>query len=238
VFKILIWSNDMLSDVSRGFMNLYIYLRMKRFNGYQPLPWVGLTSKIRDQSSYERLSLIEKYIEDNKETKSFRSALDIGCNVGFFVYSFAMKGMVALGLDRSEKAISFTSLIRSKLNIKGAAFTCIELNPDNIDTIPKTDIVVLFSAWHHWVKQFGLNEGNLMLSTVWDRTGEALFFEGGEDTEIENFKIKEDPQKWIKEQLASVCAGGEVVVLGRVSAGEHLGGSHNRTIFAVTRKNA
>lgn len=74
-----------------------------------------------------------------------------------------------------------------------------------------------------------------MLATLWSNTRHVMFFETGEDKEIQQLGIKEAPAQWAKSGLENICTDGKVEVVGVSDRGEHKKGEQTRTLFAVYR---
>lgn len=211
--------------------HLYLVKLKFTYKGYQPLPWIGLNAKDRTQSSNDRWDAIQANIRNTPRG----SVLDIGCNVGYFTLKYAQEGFFSIGVERESATVDFSNFLRHHLKMENVCFSHMEMNPDNIHSIPEVNIINLLSVWHHWVSEFGLEKGNQMLSAVWDKTQDCLIFEGGEDTELEKLGIADDAKKWTEEQLKRVCEGGDVIEIGKFNS-EHPTAPVMRTLFMVKRK--
>ena len=199
-----------------------------KFRRYQPLPWIGLSTCKRDTSTLQRWEAIEKYIGIESG-----SVMDIGSNLGYFVLRLAEKGFFSLGIDTAYENVKVAQYAQKQAGIDNAAFSFMTVNPENASTLPNVDVLIFFSVWHHWIEDFGYEQSAEMLATIWGKTKHVMFFETGEDKEIEQLGIKEAPAQWAKSELERICTGGRVKVIGESDRGEHKKGEQTRTLFAV-----
>jgi len=83
-----------------------------KFRAYQPMPWIGLKTRKRDESTQQRWQAIEKNLGTVGGT-----ALDIGSNPGYFVLRLAEKGFYGIGIDMAyghEQALDMLRVIWGK----------------------------------------------------------------------------------------------------------------------------
>src|SRR5205085_288677 len=95
------------------------------------------------------------------------------------------------------------------------------IDPTNIVLVPETDVVVVLSVWHHFVREHGVETATEMLEQIWQRTRRMLFFETGENEMPAEFRLppmQPDAQTWLAEFLERHCAGGTVEHLGHHQA--------------------
>ena len=206
------------------------WFKAHNFAKYQPLPWIGKVSVKRDESTIARWEAIKREITIQKG-----SAMDIGCNLGFFVLSLAEMGFYAIGIDMDHSFKVISQYVQKKKGLGNSAFSTMKTTPDNIETLPAVDIVIFLSVWHHWIKAFGHEQAREMFKTLWKKTNQTLFFESGEDSEIKRLGIKEEPMVWLKRELREICDGGSIRVLGTFDKGAHKKKRQDRTLFAITR---
>jgi hypothetical protein len=204
-----------------------------RYNGYQPLPWLGLASTQRNLSTEKRWGTIEKYLDKNSMHSG--SMMDVGCNVGYFPFRFSERGFFSIGFDRQVSNNYYSNVVRKESGIMSAAFSVMTMSPDNINNLPRTDVTVFFSVWHHWIQQYGYNSARSMLETLWAKTDQVLLFEGGEDTELDLLNVTSKGSDWNRDQLEEICVGGVIEVLGEHDMGEHFQEVQYRTLFAISR---
>jgi len=214
----------------------YINYRMQKIKfyrnaGYQPLPWIGEESLIRDESTLKRWDMIKKTVPIDSG-----SVMDIGCNLGFFILSFAEMGFYGLGIDMQYGFKVIAQYVQKKSGIDNAAFSTTRITPENITALPRVDVMVFLSVWHHWICVFGHDVAREMLAILWSKTGTVMFFETGENTEIEKLQITEDPAVWAHDQLLEICENAEIKNLGCFESGLHKKDVRKRTLFAIFRK--
>jgi hypothetical protein len=201
---------------------------------YQPLPWLGATKANRDEGVYSRWTAMRGVIDDCGVT----SAVDIGCNAGFFSLSLAEAGVSTIGVEGDPKfARLFLHAIR-KVGVVNVAALVMNITPSNIEMLPSGDAVLLLSVWHHFVRYYGLEAATEMLRVVWAHTQKVLFFETGETEMSAKFGLPEmgpDPRSFVAALLTTNCNDGSVRHLGEHDAFAPDGSRCVRNLFAVVR---
>jgi len=99
---------------------------------YQPLPWLGLPTAARSAGVETRWTAIRDVVTAEGVT----SAVDIGCNLGYFTISLAEMGVSTLGIEMFPKTYRMFLYALQKLDIRGAAAMYAELAPDSVWRIP------------------------------------------------------------------------------------------------------
>ena len=223
------WIKKIGAKFSKMLQMVVIAIERQRTT-YQPVPWLGTKSSKREKSTFDRWQAIHEDLSLEKGTM-----VDIGCNVGFFTMKFAEKGFFSLGIDGDSENIYVANLARQVGKVDQSAFMNCFLTPDNVTDLPDVDVITFFSVWHHWIGLYGLDKARAMLAVLWSKTKHSLYFEGGEDTEIDILGVNTKPQDWILEELRAVCQDAEISILGRFDSGTHKKLGH-RTLI-VLKKN-
>jgi hypothetical protein len=210
-------------------------LRRVSSAGYQPLPWVQAPGRRADgtESRWAAIASLTGSLE-------IRSAMDIGCNLGYFTIRLAEAGIPTVGIERKATNYRTALFAINKTRTRKAAVLTLSLEPQTVDLLPSADLVLCLAVWHHLVHDHGEERANAMLATMWEHTRCALVFETGEldaPAEYGLPAMEPDPRTWIEAHLRDTCAGGEVVHLGQHSAPQPVGeGTCLRNLFAVVRR--
>jgi SAM-dependent methyltransferase len=200
---------------------------------HQSLPWLDVSGK-RAAGSDSRWDAIASMLEQSEA----RTALDLGCNVGFFTLKLAQAGIAAVGVESHPTFYRTALYARRKLELANAGFLVLTLAPATVELLPEVDVVVFLALWHHLVRSYGLDEATSMLEAIWRRTRHLLFFETGENEMPPSYGLPAmtpDPRSWLAGRLARACEGGDVVHLGMHSAYAPDGTECERNLFAVRR---
>lgn len=208
---------------------------------YQPLPWVGINQANRGEGTNARW----KAIETSLTGLSLHSGMDIGCNFGYFCFALAQKGVAMLGVDMDSRYIRIARYASGKIGVAKVGLCQMEINTATVALLPSVDLTLLLSVWHHWVRAYGLTQATQILSAVWQKTEQVLFFETGETEMTPDFGLPAmgaSSQKWVEDYLTTVCVGAKIVQLGQFKAFAPLGNENRnvvyRNLFKVTRLNA
>jgi len=143
---------------------------------YHPLPWVNLRiKKNREKSIFDRWQCIEEQIQESRS-----SVLDVGCNVGYYSISLARKGHYVVGVEGGWASVAIATCARDVLGVHNALFHRLDLTPDNIDSLPSFDYVIMLAVFHHWCRSYGKEPGITMLKTLCRKVKKGIIFETGQ----------------------------------------------------------
>jgi hypothetical protein len=201
---------------------------------YQPMPWLGLQGAARDRATASRFEAMLPVIE---RTAS-EDAVDVGCNLGWYVVSLAERGIQTIGIEESPPAYRSALLAVKRSGASNAGILAMRVTPETASLVPSVDAMLLLSVWHHFVRSFGLSGATDMLETVWSRTRRVLFFETGEDEMGFEFDLPAflpDARTWLTGYLESTCERSEVLHLGLHDAFDAAARPCRRNLFAVVR---
>jgi SAM-dependent methyltransferase len=200
---------------------------------HQALPWLELPGK-RAAGSGSRWQAIAPVLEQAEA----RTALDLGCNVGFFTFKMAQAGIATVGVE-SHPTFYRTALYATRqLRLRNVGILVLALAPETVGLLPAADAVVFLALWHHLVRSHGLDEATSMLETIWARTKHVLVFETGENEMPASYGLPRmpDPGTWLARYLGRTCAGADVAHLGMHAAVAPDGTECERNLFAVVRR--
>lgn len=205
---------------------------------YQPLPWIGFSDANRGAGTSQRWAAIKPVVA----ASGSRTALDIGCNVGFFCFALAEMGVAAVGVDAASKELRIAAFARRKLQASNVGFLSLQVTPGNVALLPACDSVLLLSVWHHWVRCFGFAAATAMLREVWARAGKLMFFETGESEMPAEYGLPAmtpSPREWLESYLHDSCGPSRVECLGQMKAfapgGSETVAVAQRHLFVVAR---
>ena len=205
---------------------------------YQPLPWIGIHEANRGSGTAQRWAAMRPLIAASHS----RTALDIGCNVGFFCFAMAEMGLAAVGVEAAAKELRIAAFARRKMRANNIGLLSLEVTPESVALLPSCDTVLFLSVWHHWVRTFGFDAATVKLRDVWARTGRVMFFETGENEMPADYRLPAmtpTPREWLETYLQRTCGAARVECLGQMKAFAP-GGSETlavveRHLFAVVR---
>ena len=202
---------------------------------YQPLPWVGIHDAKRAIASERRWELMDPHLP-----QSCFSALDIGCNNGYFALKLAERGALALGIDTSKPSIWVANRVKECAGISGAAFAHYELTPESVGAVAQYDVILNLSVFHNIAHFQGFEASREILEALIQRTRQVMFFETGENSkeatghEATGYTASmpdmgPDPEVWIRSFLLD-CGASEVSRLGEAPTTGEIG---SRGLYAV-----
>jgi hypothetical protein len=203
---------------------------------YQPLPWRAASgqSAARVEGVTSRWDAMLPVIRDVQA----RSALDIGCSIGWFSLKLAALDIPTVGVEGYPPYYRTAIYAAKRAKADNFAVAVMMLDGQTVRLLPRVDCTLLLSVWHHLVQQYGLSDASSILFEVWQRTDKILFFESGEKEMGPEYGLpamEPDARTWLTEYLEQVCAKGSVRHLGLHHAGSGDGRVKWRNLFAVVR---
>jgi hypothetical protein len=204
---------------------------------YQPLPWRDASGQpaSRGEGVISRWEAMLPLIQDLQP----RSAMDIGCSVGWFSLKLAALQIPTVGVEGYPPYYRTAIYAAKRLKADNFAAAVMMLDERTVRLLPRVDCTLLLSVWHHLVQQYGLSGATSILSEVWQRTNRVLFFETGEKEMGPEYGLpamEPDAQTWLTEYLGGVCSNASVRHLGLHHAGTGDGSVRWRNFFAVVRE--
>jgi SAM-dependent methyltransferase len=170
---------------------------------YQPNPF-AVDSDPRDRRACpERFEAFSKALPAGA-----LSCIDIGCNIGYFTFRMAQRGGICLGIDTGRNEISYARGLAALHGVRNAAFLQFEISADSIAALPRADVIICMSVFHHWVRKLGLEEATRIVDGMARRCS-FLVFETGQHDETDTSWARhlsfmgEDCDSWIRDFLVA-----------------------------------
>ena len=149
-----------------------------------------------------------RFIESSLDFSQIGSYLDIGSQLGYFVFTLSQKhSLSAHGLDHDYYAVLYARALAQLHRLKNVSFSFSRLTPESAKQLPSFDLVSFLNVFHHLVYHQGFKAADLITKTL---IGKSRFFvfETGQATESDLFwssKLKfmgQDPHAWITKYLS------------------------------------
>ena len=195
----------------------------------------ALRRSLRDAGTRTRWNLLRPLLE----SAGIESALDLGCNSGWFVIEMGRMGIATLGIEDhpAYHRNAVYSVGRSGLENVGVAKMSID--EQTLVLLPDVDCVLFLSLWHHLVHAHGIESASRTLAAAWKATKKLLFFETVSAVAAASFGVPglgPDEEQWFRTYFAEVCPDAHVKRLGTsLVAGEDNSDEHERLLFALMR---
>ncbi len=151
--------------------------RQKHYSDYQPLPWIGKEAIKRSESTVQRWEAMKAEIKID-----YGSAMDIGCNLGYFVLQLAEMGFFSIGIDSQYQFQAISQYAKKKAGLHNAGFYTVEISASGkgvpakskyfsettlyVKDLPKVDVVIFLAVWHLWINAYGFDEAREMLQML------------------------------------------------------------------------
>jgi len=187
--------------------NLIRFFKLTEF--YQPTYNPNDIYYVRG-SSYERLSNERiDVIKANIDVNEVSTYLDIGSQLGYFVYKIneANTSIFATGIEMNKISYIYSVLIGILNNSINTSFVNSELTADTVQNIPCYDVVCCLNVFHHIVHFKGFEEANKIMKVLYKKTNKYLIFETGQYNEKGHYWTNDlgfmgdSPIEWVIEYL-------------------------------------
>lgn len=173
-------------------------------HAYQPL--YGLEDQDRPdiRPVLHRWAAMEPYVPRKG------SALDVGCQNGWFTHKLAERGLVSLGVDSHPRDVRVARYLGDWNDLDGLAFARMEVTPETARALPSFDVVLCLSVFHHLVRFHNLEYATATMRALADNTRDRLFFETGQPNETsmkwagELAFMGDEPARWVEQFVASL----------------------------------
>ena len=124
----------------------------------------------RIHGTEQRWEMISARLDDKD-----RSLLDIACNLGMMTRSAADKGLLALGIDYSARAVD--TAYETYREIPNLAFMRFEITPESASKVPNFDVTLCLSVYHYWMQIYGEATAWSIVAQLIARSRRKFFFE-------------------------------------------------------------
>lgn len=187
---------------------LFWQIRLGLLKVYQPHPfgkeWGGNAEQLR--ACGDRLDAATAKLPADIPL----STLDLGCNLGYFTFQMAQRGGLCIGIDAGHKEIMAAEALAHIYRVPNVVFARMEITPEIGPKLPRVDLVICLSIFHHLVRANGENGARKIMQQVADSAGRFLLFETGQPDEVsakwapELSFMEPDPDVWIRDFLTGL----------------------------------
>ena len=103
----------------------------------------------------ERWDLIQPYLPESGKI------VDVGCAEGWFTAKAAEQGLNSVGIDSNYTRVERARNSWSDQN--NCEFILMDINPNTVSEVPETDVLLVLTVHHHWVREFGAEAADEIL---------------------------------------------------------------------------
>lgn len=177
--------NAVMYRVVKIMVRLQLFMQMKvgLLNTYAPNAFMPRKDVLDDErASYARLDAINSFLPENEAF----SVIDIGCNLGFFTFKMAERGGFCIGIDYGRNEILAAKALAHKHSVDNIVFSQKEITAKNAYLLPKADMVICLSIFHHWIRKLGQEQTRIIMQGLADSSNKYLIFDTGQPNEKNN----------------------------------------------------
>ncbi len=161
-------------------IQLFMQMRLGFLKTYAPNAFLSRENILNDdRASYARLDAINGFLPKDAQL----TTLDIGCNLGFFTFNMAKRGGFSIGIDYGRNEIMAAKALALRYSVNNVVFTQLEITPENASLLPKVDMVICLSVFHHWIRKLGQEQSRIIMQGLADSSNKYLIFDTGQPNE-------------------------------------------------------
>ena len=169
-----------LTKLGRCVEKIQVKLMMKYgLNSYQPDPF-GFINNVPVDRDIDGTFKKWNLIRENLPIEAY-TALDIGCNIGFFSFKMAQgKADHVIGIDIERGPLLIAEKLKVLSRVENVGFCTLAVGPQNVNLLGQYDVILFLSVFHHLVYTFDFDTAKDVLRQLLLKTRKALFFETGQ----------------------------------------------------------
>jgi hypothetical protein len=206
----------LLIDLKQKKINHLLQLIAKGYGVYQPIPFKEFNEVNSDRNCKIRWNFVKNYLLECK------NMIDLGCNIGFYVFKSSRVGIYSTGIDNYIYNIELAKELATLYMLNNASFKYGNIDSNLTKRLPYYDACIFFSVFHHLVHTYGFLEADEVMRNICSITRKYLFFETGQYDENTEYPWRndlkfmgDDPEAWIFNYLLEIGYK-NVKVLGQV----------------------
>jgi|GEM_PF-5457204 len=162
------------------------------------------------------------------------SALDIGCNVGFFSFHLNELGYQVQGVEADPLNVYLCNSVIERRRLRNISFLNGMIDEAHVNSMPSFEVVLCLSVFHHIIRDNGEEKAREILSELISKTERVIFMDIGHSSRsVEAFNLPsalgDDPVQWMTELLTG-CGCQQVNVIGHFDTSAEI--DEKRYLFA------
>lgn len=122
-----------------------------------------------------------------------KTAVDVGANTGFFSIALAKRGIFTHAFEPNHDLYSAMFSVVHQCSLNTISLSMLKVTKETRKLLPSADCVLILSVMHYWVEEYGWDGAIDVLSDLWKRTNQVLYFEipnPVSNTKMENILTK------------------------------------------------
>ena len=153
------------------------------------------------------------------------SALDLGCNTGYYSFMLSKRGLATIGVDLDKETLATARTVANTKEFRElpVGFMYTMLDRKTVHRLPTADIVLFLSTFQAMCATLGFEETYEILKVIWSKARYSLYFETAEsDQRPQHYdgvlphmgNTSEESQDYVAKMLSSVDNQAEISCLG------------------------
>jgi SAM-dependent methyltransferase len=216
-----------------------------KVGGFSSIPFPVLEtanlSGEKGANSFKRLETVLAHMPAGT-----RQVVDIGSNNGFFSIALAERGYEVIGYEPHAPFVRGATQICERFQIPNVTFFVKGLDPTSSKDVFDSDVCLVLSVFHNWVKQYGFEGANQVLTNLWSKTRKTMFFElastldnqyiAGFDTMPNMGSTIDECREFMQREILGVLPDAKIEFVGMMPT-DYINGSA-RHFFVVRRESS
>jgi len=175
---------------------------------YNPKKIIILKSDVKKRNSDDRIFAIQ----NNVDFSRVDTYLDIGSQLGYFVFKLSESNelILAQGIEMNAVSCAYSNALVYLNDLKNISFINCKVTPNFIKKMPNYDMISFLNVFHHIVCFNGFETADEIMHEIYNKTNSYLIFETGQFDEKGYYWsdslsfMDDDPVTWIQDYLISI----------------------------------
>jgi len=151
-------------------------------------------------------------IQDNVDFSKVDTYLDIGSQIGYFVFELAEKNnfTIAQGYEMNKVSCAYSNALVYLNDVENLSFTNCKVSPLFVKKMPGFDMISFLNVFHHIVHFDGFDVADQVMRALYSKVDSYFIFETGQFDEkgfywSESLSFMGDtPTSWLHDYLIDI----------------------------------
>jgi len=175
---------------------------------YNPNKYYFVKSSSIKRDCDDRIMAIQK----NMDFSQVNSYLDIGSQLGYFVFKLGelYQLKLAQGIEMNEISCAYANAIVYLNNLKNISFMNCKISQENVMFLPDYDVISFLNVYHHVVYFEGFSCADKIMRELYNKCNKYFIFETGQFDEKGYYWSEclsfmgENPSFWLQNYLVDI----------------------------------
>lgn len=175
---------------------------------YNPKKYIILKFDVKKRNSDDRIYAIQ----NNVDFSRINTYLDIGSQLGYFVFRLSESNelILAQGFEMNDVSTAYSNALVYLNDLENISFVNCKVTPIFVKKMPNYDMISFLNVFHHVVYFDGFEIADKIMHELYNKTNSYFIFETGQFDEKGYYWsdslsfMGDNPVAWIQDYLISL----------------------------------